>query len=386
MRIAVDGRLLLPSPTGIGRVVYNTLKALISLDTEHEYSVLCPPGLFAELAGHSRFHRVETEIAQYSPRVFTGLPELLRGSDLVHFPYFFHPYRLPIPYVVSIFDTVYSCYPQSLSAVKRAVYEITMRLSIRNASLVLTHSECARADIISFFRAPASKVRVAPLGVEERFRPHEDREKMEFRCRRGLPDRFILYVGNHKPHKNVPSLVDALSRIRKDVSCSLLLLDDGGDDCRRTRATVEAAGMSDRVVFLRDLPDSELPLLYNSADVFVFPSLYEGFGLPPLEAMACGTPVVTSNASSLPEVVGDAGIMVDPHSVEELADAILKVLRDADIRDRMISKGFERAKDFSWQETARRTLNVYEDAWQGKGIAGREGSNSPRFPKPDGRR
>ena len=361
MKIAVDGRLALSSPTGIGRVVDNTLKALTALDAGNEYFVLCQPGGLVELAGQSRFHRVETDIAQYSPQVFTRLPELLRGSDLVHFPYFFHPYRLQMPYVVSIFDTIYSYYPQSLSVVKRAIYEITIRLSIRNASIVITHSESARADITKFFGASESKIRVIPLGVEERFRPHEDREKAEFRDRHGLPDRFILYVGNHKPHKNVPSLVDALSRIRNDVSCSLLLLDDGGDDCRCTRAKVEGAGMSDRVVFLRGLPDSELPLLYSSADVFVFPSLYEGFGLPPLEAMACGTPVITSNASSLPEVVGDAGIMVDPHSVEELADAILKLLCDADFRQEMISRGLERAKDFSWQETAGQTLKVYQD-------------------------
>lgn len=302
-----------------------------------------------------------TEIAQFSPRVFTRLPELLGGNDLVHFPYFFHPYRLPMPYVVSIFDTVYSYYPESLSAVKRAVYEITMRLSIRNASLVITHSESAKADIVRFFGASESKMRVIPLGVEERFRPLETQETAEFKRRHDLPESFVLYVGNHKPHKNLSSLVDALARIRADVPHSLVLLDDGGDDCRRTRAQVEQADMSDRVVFLRGLPDSELPLLYSWADVFVFPSLYEGFGLPPLEAMACGTPVITSNASSLPEVVGDAGIMVAPRNVEGLADAIRRALTDSDLRQEMTIKGLEQAKKFSWKETARQTLNIYQE-------------------------
>ncbi len=360
MRIAVDGRLVLSSPTGIGRVVQSTLRALTKLDTEDEYSILCRPGALDELADHGRFHRVETDIPQFSPRVFTGLPTLLQGSDLAHFPYFLHPYRLPMPYVVSIFDTIYSYYPRSLSVAKRAVYEIAIRLSIRNARVVITHSESARADIVKFFGAPESKIRVIPLGVEDRFQPYSDSEKAEFRSRHSLPDRFLLYVGNHKPHKNVPSIVDALARIRGDVPHPLVLLDDGSQDCQRTGARIEAAGMSDRAVFLRGFPDSELPLLYNSAELFVFPSLYEGFGLPPLEAMACGTPVITSNASSLPEVVGDAGIMVEPRCVEELAVAMLKVLQAPDLRRDMSIKGLNRVHSFTWEETARQTLNIYQ--------------------------
>lgn len=360
-RIAIDARLVLPQPTGIGRVMRNTLRALKDIEADSTYSVLCRPGSLLEFEGDPRFRRVEADIPQYSHRVFTGLPELLRGSDLVHFPYFFHPYRLPMPYVVSIFDTIYSYYPQSLSAIKRAVYEITIRLSIRNASIVITHSESARADIVRFFGAPESKIRVIPLGVEDRFRPYDDCEKAEFRSRHDLPDRFLLYVGNHKPHKNVPSIVDALAQIRSDVPHSLVLLDDGSHDCQCTGAKIESAGMSDRAVFLRGFPDSELPLLYSSAELFVFPSLYEGFGLPPLEAMACGTPVITSNASSLPEVVGDAGIMVDPRSVEELADAMLKVLQTPDLRQDMSIKGLNRVHSFTWEETARQTLNIYWD-------------------------
>lgn len=363
MRVAVDARMILSAPTGIGRVVECTLAALAALAAGDDYTLICRPGALSEFADRDHFLRVETDTGQYSPRVFTRLPRMLCGSDLAHFYYFVHPYRLPIPYVVSIFDTVYSVYRNSLSPVQRAVYEATMRMSIRNASLVLTDSDSAKSDIIRYFGAPADKIAPVPLGVDARFSPRCFRDIIDFRRRKALPDQFILYVGNHKPHKNVRSIVDALALVRKDTTCSLVLLDDGGEDCRRTRSRVQETGMTDRVIFLRELPEADLPLMYNAADLFVFPSLYEGFGLPPLEAMACGTPVVTSNTSALPEVVGDAGIMVDPTRVDELADAMLRILRSPDLRCEMSAKGLERARTYTWEETARQTRKAYEEVY-----------------------
>lgn len=355
--------MILSAPTGIGRVVECTLAAQAALGVGDDYTLICRPGALSEFADRDHFLRVETETGQYSPRVFTRLPRLLNGSDLAHFYYFVHPYRLPMPYVVSIFDTVYSVYPSSLSPVQRAVYETTIRMSVRCASLILTDSQSAKSDIVRYFGPPEEKVRVIPLGVESRFSLCDVQDIIDCRRRYGLPDQFILYVGNHKPHKNVRTVVDALALVRNDTACSLVLLDDGGEDCRRTRSRVQETGMTDRVIFLRELPEADLPLMYNAADLFVFPSLYEGFGLPPLEAMACGTPVVTSNTSALPEVVGDAGIMVDPTRVDELADAMLRVLRSPDLRSEMTAKGLERARKYTWEETARQTRKAYEEVY-----------------------
>lgn len=363
MRITVDGRLVLPEPTGIGRVISCVLQGLAEIDCKNYYSVFCRPGSLSCLADHPRFSRVETRVGQFSPGVFFELPRSLRKErpDLVHFNYFVHPPIRRIPYVVTIFDTVYSHFPQALSRKERLVYRLLMYLSIHGAKMVITDSNSAKSDIVRFFRASESNVCVIPLGVESRFRPYAESEISLFRSRYSLPEHFLLYIGNHKPHKNVPALIDAFKRICSSVPHFLLFLDSSDTYCTRTKNEVQAKGLSDRTIFLKGLPDYYLPMLYCSADLFVFPSLCEGFGLPPLEAMACGTPVVTSNRSSLPEVVGNAGIMVDPCNTDALADAMLRVLRDPDLRNEMLEKGLERASQFTWEKTARQTLAVYED-------------------------
>ncbi len=365
MRVAVDGRMILRTPTGIGRVTLNILRELAELDQHNQYCVLCRPGALAELAEVGQFHLIDFDVPQYSLSVFTRLPGVLSGErpDLIHFPYFFHPVFVCAPYIVTVFDTVYSHFSRGLSARERIAYQMMMRLSTSRARVVLTCSASAKSDVVKFFRVKESKIQVVPLAAESRFQPLPDTGLAGFKARYALPERYILYIGNHKPHKNVPALVQAFACIRADVAHYLVFLDSEDPHCRRTREEVEAAGIADRALFLPGFPDSDLPLLYNAAELFVFPSFCEGFGLPPLEAMACGTPVITSNASSLPEVVGEAGIMVDPHDVEGLAEAMLKVLGDPELRREMRAKGLAQAKKFSWKETARQTLNLYESVY-----------------------
>lgn len=367
MRVAIDGRMVLTRPTGIGRVTEHLVRALGRVDSANHYSVLCRPGAMTDLEDIDRFRRVETDVGQYSPRVFTELPRLLSREkpDLIHFSYFFHPVLMRAPYVVTIFDTVYSYYPGYLSLKKRIAYRAMMRLSISRCQAVLTDSESAKRDVIKFFGVEESRIRVIPLGVESRFRCFDRQQSESFISRYGLPERYILYVGNHKPHKNVPALVKAFARITGEIPHKLVLT--GGQDpgCHLTRQEVVTRGIEERVICLTDFPDADLPALYNAADLFVFPSLCEGFGLPPLEAMACGTPVITSNVSSLPEVVGDAGITVDPSNAEVLAGAVLQVLRDPSVGEEMSAKGVERAKTFSWEKTARQTRAVYQEVCDG---------------------
>ena len=339
----------------------NVIRELARIGTGDEFIALCRPEILSDLPPTVR--RIETDIPQYSIRVFTELPRILRREkpDLVHFPYFFHPSLfLGAPYVVTIFDTAYSYFPGSLSRKERLAYQLMMRRSIRKAALVLTDSHSAKRDIIRFFNGDEAKIRVIPLGVEERFRPMDD--DAAFRARLGLPDRYILYMGNHRPHKNLPVLVNAFARIRRDIPHYLVLPWHPDNDCRQTEDAVAEAAIAEQVVFLRDLPDEALPSLYSAAGLFVYPSLYEGFGLPPLEAMASGTPVISSNTSSLPEVVGEAGILLDPHDVEGLAEAILNVLRNPELQQEMREKGIERAKLFTWENTARLTLQAYHEA------------------------
>ncbi len=368
MRIAVDARIVLAEPTGMGRVVHNVLSELVKQDQANDYSILCRSDVFADFGDSSNFKRVIADVPQYSHRVFTQLPRMIgrERPDVVYFPYFFHPVKVSAPYVVGVWDAAFSRFPELLSLKKRAVYETMMRLSMGLAARVITDSESAKREIIKYFGIRESKIEVIHLGVETRFCPADPAVVQRFRLAHGLPEKFILYVGNHKPHKNLPMLVQAFALARNRAPHSLVFLDGPGADCSLTKAAVDAAGVADRTVFVNSVSDADLPLLYNAADLFLFPSLYEGFGLPPLEAMACGTPVITSNACSLPEVVGDAGIMVDPGDVAMLAEQIEAVLNDQTKIKDMSAKGIEQAKHFTWEETAKRTLKVFHSISQAR--------------------
>jgi glycosyltransferase involved in cell wall biosynthesis len=194
-------------------------------------------------------------------------------------------------------------------------------------------------------------------------RPIDDREVIRaWKARRGLPERMVLFVGTLEPRKNLPLLLEAYARLRQ-TGCTHTLVVAGGKGWyyQAIEATVERLGLRDAVLFPGFVPDEELPLWYNAAELFVYPSLYEGFGLPPLEAMACGTPVITSNAASLPEVVGDAGVVVDAHDVTALARAMADLLGDAERRRRLRAAGLARARQFTWRATANRTAALYHE-------------------------
>jgi glycosyltransferase involved in cell wall biosynthesis len=235
---------------------------------------------------------------------------------------------------------------------------------LQRAEVIITISEFSKKDIIAYTGIPASRVRVIYLGVESHFAPLTSQPALaDILSRYELkPKQFVLYVGNTMPHKNVRRTAEAVKIVRCKYPGIVLAVAGARD---RYRADLEKAvmdmGVSDGVRFLGPIPEDELPLLYNAAAVFIFPSLYEGFGLPVLEAMACGTPVVTSNAASLPEVVGDAAITIDPRSSEAIATAVQSVLEDPCLAAELSRRGVERARGFSWKRAAEQHLSVYRE-------------------------
>jgi glycosyltransferase involved in cell wall biosynthesis len=239
------------------------------------------------------------------------------------------------------------------------------RAAVRRADHLLAISEHTRRDLIDLLGAPPAGVTVTHCGVDPTFRPLDAAQVAAWRARYGLPERFILYVGTLEPRKNVPRLLDAYARLRRRGPVPPLVL-VGGRGWRHAAidARLAALGLGDAVRFLGYVPAAELPLCYNAAGVFVYPSLYEGFGLPPLEALACGTPVVTSNAASLPEAVGDAAVLVDPRDPAALADALAAALADEPLRQRLRAAGLAQARRFSWRRMAEQTLAVYHDVQQ----------------------
>lgn len=234
--------------------------------------------------------------------------------------------------------------------------------TMKNADKIITVSESTKNDLIKYFKAPEEKITPIYLGVDEKFRVLDDDQISNFKIKFNLDFPFILYFGVLRSRKNIPTLIKAYDLLKKDgINHKLVIAGGKGQQYKRIFNIVKNLNLEKDVIFTGHVDDEILTELYNAADLFVFPSLYEGFGLPPLEAMACGTPVITSNASSLPEVVGDAGLMVDPYDISGLKDAMSNVLSNSDLRMEMVKKGLNRSKGFTWKNCAEETLNVYKE-------------------------
>jgi len=286
--------------------------------------------------------------------------------DLLHALAFVVPLFSSCPSVVTVYDLSFLLYPEGFKGSKRFYLGLFTRLSARKARRIIAISQSTKRDVVRLLRVSPDKVDVVYCGTDQAFRPLPEAQVAAFRSQRGLPERFILFVGTIEPRKNVTSLIEAFANLQTCEPANLKLVIGGakGWFYQDVFARVEELALEDEVLFPGYIPASELPLWYNAAELFVYPSLYEGFGLPPLEAMACGAPVVVANTSSLPEVVGEAGVLVDPLDVEELAEAMRQVLGDEALRQEMKERGLRRAQGFSWAETAQGTVQVYQRAME----------------------
>ncbi len=303
------------------------------------------------------------------------LPFLLRtsGARLYHGLAFIVPLSTRhIPLVVTVHDLSFVHFPETLPPAKALYLKWLTRTSVRRAHHVIAVSESTRRDVIAWSGIPARKVSTVPNGVSPRFRPLPPDEVRAWREKKGLPARFILYVGTLQPRKNVDTLIRAYARWRGRARTSpppLILAGAKGwyyEDLFRLTASL---GLEEAVHFPGYIPPEELPYWYNAATLFAYPSLFEGFGLPVLEAMACGTPVVAAATSALPEVVGDGGLLLPPKDVDAWAQALASLLSDPARRDELRGRGLQRAKRFSWERTARETVAVYHrllDGYDGR--------------------
>lgn len=289
--------------------------------------------------------------------------------DLLHAMAFVAPVVSPCPTVVTVFDLSYLLFPNAFKAMTRLYLRWLVGLSARRARQVIVISESTRQDVIARLHVPAERVRTIPCGVDSSFRPLSAADVDAFRREKGLPQRFILFIGTIEPRKNVGRLAEAfadlvMSAPRETADLHLVIAGGIGWMFDAILARIQDLPMRDRIHLPGYVPEEEKPLWYNAATCFCYPSLYEGFGLPPLEAMACGVPVIASDVSSLPEVVGDAGIMVPPTDTDALTDALHRVLFDGALRAELAQRGLARASRFSWAEAARQTVATYRLAWK----------------------
>jgi glycosyltransferase involved in cell wall biosynthesis len=261
---------------------------------------------------------------------------------------------------VTIHDAIAFRYPEGYPWLNNLLHRRYVPATLGRVDAVITDSEYSRRDLQHVLRFPADGIRVVPLGVADRFRPGTPEVKDRVIARYQLAAPFILSVGVQQERKNLGRLVEAFADLRSRLQTHKLVI--AGHSIWRSRDVAEQVarlGLQDAVTLLGHVPDDDLPALYSAADAFVFPSLYEGFGLPVLEAMACGTPVVCSDSSSLPEVAGQAACLVDPMNVRAISDGMYRSLNDPDLRARLRVAGVERARTFSWDRTAGLTLDVY---------------------------
>jgi glycosyltransferase involved in cell wall biosynthesis len=364
MRIAIDARKL--RDFGIGTYIRNILIELSRLDRATDYVVLCRPDDLdsGDVLGQN-FRMVPETAPPYSVAEQFRIPLALmrEGAHLLHEPHYVLPPLVRCRSVVTIHDCIHLMFPQYLPGPLAHVYaKASMWSATRKANRILTVSEASKRDILRFFEVPPEKVVVIHNAIDERFLAPADPERMALvRQRYQLDHPFVLYVGNIKPHKNLVRLIEAFARVRQQSPGPLTLLIIGDEISKLPvlRRAVHNHKLHKHVRFLGFLPDDMLAALYRLASVFVFPSLYEGFGLPPLEAMASGTPVVTSNVSSLAEVAGDAAMLVDPYDVGAIADGIRRVLTEPALAARLRERGLRRAREFSWDEAAARTQAIY---------------------------
>ena len=290
-----------------------------------------------------------------------------RGIDLLHAMAFVGPVASSCPFVVTILDLSFLRYPQAFRPANRLYLRLFARLSARRAQRVIAISEYTKTEITHWLGVPPERIEVVYCGVEERFHPLATEEVSAFRREKGLPQQFLLHVGTLEPRKNLSLLLKAHARLRAlepDLP-PLILAGARGWMWESLFSQVEELGLKGSVHFSGYVPREELPLWYNAATCFVYPSLYEGFGLPPLEAMACGTPVICSSAASLPEVVGDAGLLLDPLDEGAWAHELARVLSLPDRQRELAERGLDRARRFNWRRTAEETARVYRRALAG---------------------
>lgn len=365
MRIGIDARKL--HDFGIGTYIRNLLRQLARIDQRTEFVLLCREADAQALGSIAENFRPAIETAgNYSIGEQIRIPLALKreGVTLFHAPHYVLPPLTPCPSVVTIHDCIHLMFPQYLpNRLAYAYARASITLATRRAARVMTVSESSKRDILRFVNVDPDKISVIYNAYDERFgvEPREE-DIVRVRERFQLHDEFVLYAGNVKPHKNLERLIDAFQIVRNRGldHLKLVLIGDEISKHAALRRAVHQHRLHKYVRFLGYLPEETLAVMYRLAGVFVFPSLYEGFGLPPLEAMASGTPVVTSNVSSLPEVAGDAAVLVDPYDPEAIADGIYRVLSNEALRRDLRSKGIVRAHQFSWESSVRRIHDIYE--------------------------
>lgn len=366
MRIGIDARV--SRHTGIREYVQNVIKNLSKIDKRNEYVIFLNKEDLPDYSlDQSNFKQriIRSKAFTISEQVEIPFFVRLERLDIYHSPHFVLPLFNSCRNVVTIHDLIPKFFSEELSSfMAKIYYNFMLKAAMKNAAKILTDSNATKKDIIEIFDVPDGKITVTYLGVSDKYRP-VDQEDLSSKIKKkfNISEDFLLYVGLQKPHKNLVRLIEAFKILLWDPKIRVQLLIVGKKDTKSSAVirTIERLNLKDSIRLTGYVSKEDLPLIYNAALAFVFPSLYEGFGLCPLEAMACGTPVISSDFTSLKEVLGDAALIFNPLDIRDMADKMRQIITDEALRKQLKQKGLRRASEFSWKRCALETLEVYEE-------------------------
>ena len=363
MHYVLDARTATHHFPGIGRYVANLARTIAPLlDSSEKLTLLHDPTQPTSWNFQSgeRVQVMEVSVSPFSLRQQWLIPDLLKNikATLYHSPYYLMPYRLNIHTILTIYDVIPQRYPKYVSFRAKFLTRVMKMFALRTANHCIAISKNTKQDFVKWYRLSAKHITVIPLAADSIFYPRSQQEIATVKERLMLPEAYILYVGSNKPHKNLLGLIQAWEAIQPQL---YQLVIGGAWDKRypQARKYVEHNGLENTVYFIGRVSDIDLPMLYSGATCFVFPSEYEGFGLPALEAMACGTPVVCSNTSSLPEVVNSAALTITPTDIDGIVNTLQYILENKEVQTDYRRRGLHQSTKFSWERTAQETLRLY---------------------------
>jgi glycosyltransferase involved in cell wall biosynthesis len=375
LHIAIDAHSVGSGLAGVETYITNLIEALAASGEANRYTLYVTRGLSGDRFAGRWPHVSVRRTLPHTPliRIPITFPVELRRypADLLHVQFTAPPFA-PCPVVATIHDLSFEHLPETFNRRSWMQLRLTVRRTARTAAHIIAPSEFSRRDLIETYAVAPERVSVTHAAAAPHFQPADADAVAEARRRYGIDDEYVLAVGSIQPRKNLVRLVRAYSDLRRrrshDKLPQLVLVGKRAWLYGETLRAVEQSGVASNVIFTGYVPESDLPALYSGALCFVYPSYFEGFGLPPLEAMQCGAAVVAGDRTSLPEVVGDAGLLVNPFDEDAIGAAIASLIDDGELRARLGARGRERAAQFSWAQTARQTLQVYEQAIGGEGM------------------
>jgi glycosyltransferase involved in cell wall biosynthesis len=362
--IILDARTATDHFPGIGRYVVNLASALQRVAPDLDVALLRDPSRSAQRLALPALPMLDCTVSPFALSQQWRVRSILRQSHaaVYHSAYYLMPYAPSVPSLVTCYDLIPLIYPQYFSATQRLIFRTAHALALRTARITLAISESTKHDLIRFFHIDPRRIIVTPLAADAHFQPPSRTAIDRVRGAYALPDRYVLYFGSNKPHKNVPRLVEAFAQLRiggHGSGIGLVIAGHWDQRYPQAKDLIEELNLKERVRFIGPVKDDDLPALYGGAEVFVFPSEYEGFGLPVLEAMACGAPVICSNRSSLPEVAGDAALLCDPDETSAWTQAMGQLIANRVLRETLRERSLKRAAEFAWERVAMQTSTLY---------------------------